>query len=939
MKYRSLILCHFLFMSIFTLNAQITNQWVATTSGINYFFARDIASDKQGNTYLCGGGRDFTIAQIDPNGIQKWYDKYNANGLGNTDNLAKKIVVDENGDIYATGSISQELYISTVDIITIKYNSSGNRIWVKTYKGPGGLNDAANDIIIDKEGFIYVAGYSSGVVTNKDMIIIKYDKNGNQIWIKTYSGSGNIDDQIDAIKIDSQNNIIVAGTIYVNGNKQDCIIIKYDKNGNQIWAKSYDDSQHGDNYGQVLAIDSEDNIYVGGYESFFNTSQSNFFTIKYDSNANKLWEYHCPNTFRTSRISNLLIYSDSVILLGYYQLVSLTNINVDWLIISLNKTSGLTSWSKSFNGNGNGWDTPSKILLLNNIVLCVGDVEGAGTGYDLYLVGLDLNGNTIFTEVYNSPENLNDFCASVVKDNNNNIYMGGYKTNNFTATGLVVKYKIAASTLSAPNLISPQNNSQRIELNPTLSWTSVNGAVSYRLQVTTNANFSSTIFDQSGITSTSKLISGLLNNTTYYWRVNATDGNVTSDWSEVWSFTTQSISQWQSTNWPVQNLGIQAIATNSQNHIFVCTATDGIYRSTDLGNTWIKLNNGLAFNNIASISIDKSDRIFIGTHGDGVYFSNNNGNSWSKIGLGTIRVNKIFALNNYVFAGDGFNCTGVYRTSNLGSSWTNVQNGLGVCTGNVIITKDGLVFGGSGIEGMYKSTDYGNTWQQINNGLTSTNIATMVADNLGNIFVGTQTNIYTGMQGKGIFKTTNNGMSWQNLTNGITTNEISQLAVSSNGILFTSGAGNQAIFKSTNSGNTWNQFNQGLPNPADVGPIGITKSGYIFAAINNKIYKYFDQTTDIKSNEEVGFEYKLSQNFPNPFNPSTTIQFSIPHSQFVNLKVYDVLGREVSTLVNEEKLPGNYEVKFDGSNLPSGIYFYRLQAGSFSQTKKLLLLK
>ena len=85
--------------------------------------------------------------------------------------------------------------------------------------------------------------------------------------------------------------------------------------------------------------------------------------------------------------------------------------------------------------------------------------------------------------------------------------------------------------------------------------------------------------------------------------------------------------------------------------------------------------------------------------------------------------------------------------------------------------------------------------------------------------------------------------------------------------------------------------------------------------------------------------FNISQNYPNPFNPTTTISFLIPRTEFVSLKVYDLLGREVATLVNEEKLPGHYEVEFNGMNLPSGVYFYRLQAGNFSQTKKLLLLK
>jgi hypothetical protein len=83
----------------------------------------------------------------------------------------------------------------------------------------------------------------------------------------------------------------------------------------------------------------------------------------------------------------------------------------------------------------------------------------------------------------------------------------------------------------------------------------------------------------------------------------------------------------------------------------------------------------------------------------------------------------------------------------------------------------------------------------------------------------------------------------------------------------------------------------------------------------------------------------LSQNYPNPFNPSTTIKFELPNTSHVSLNVYDILGREVSVLVNERKAPGSYEVKFDGSNLASGVYFYRLQTESFVDTKKLLLLR
>ena len=105
-----------------------------------------------------------------------------------------------------------------------------------------------------------------------------------------------------------------------------------------------------------------------------------------------------------------------------------------------------------------------------------------------------------------------------------------------------------------------------------------------------------------------------------------------------------------------------------------------------------------------------------------------------------------------------------------------------------------------------------------------------------------------------------------------------------------------------------------------------------------------DIAVDVSEKQNLPDSYILTQNYPNPFNPTTTINYSIPAETTrrvvsTTLKVYDILGREVITLVNEQKSPGNYEVTFDGSKLSSGVYLYRLQSGSFSQTKKLVLKK
>ena len=83
----------------------------------------------------------------------------------------------------------------------------------------------------------------------------------------------------------------------------------------------------------------------------------------------------------------------------------------------------------------------------------------------------------------------------------------------------------------------------------------------------------------------------------------------------------------------------------------------------------------------------------------------------------------------------------------------------------------------------------------------------------------------------------------------------------------------------------------------------------------------------------------MQQNYPNPFNPQTKIRFELKSASYTELKIYDLLGREVKTLVKENLRPGGYEVSFNASNLPSGVYFYRLNAEDFTETKKMVLIK
>jgi hypothetical protein len=184
---------------------------------------------------------------------------------------------------------------------------------------------------------------------------------------------------------------------------------------------------------------------------------------------------------------------------------------------------------------------------------------------------------------------------------------------------------------------------------------------------------------------------------------------------------------------------------------------------------------------------------------------------------------------------------------------------------------------------------------------------------------------------------------WQQ-TNGPYGGTIQSFAINSSGNIFAGTVG--GVYRSTDNGNNWTQINTGLTSNI-VNSLAINSSGNIFAGtLGGGVYRSVKSTTSIKEiNKNIPSSFVLEQNYPNPFNSSTIIRFTISKSTIVNLKIYDVLGREVETLVDEKLNPGQYEVKWDmsgrknNSSGSSGIYMYRMKAGEFVEMKKLLYLK
>ena len=234
---------------------------------------------------------------------------------------------------------------------------------------------------------------------------------------------------------------------------------------------------------------------------------------------------------------------------------------------------------------------------------------------------------------------------------------------------------------------------------------------------------------------------------------------------------------------------------------------------------------------------------------------------------------------------------------------------------------------------MLKTTNGGSNWTMHSMGTSSALLGITFIDEYNGIVVG---------QNGLILKTSDGGDTWF-YRNSATSKDLNKVAFidALNGTI----AGNYGtILNTTDGGNTWSsQISKTNKNLYDVCLTSsftryvVGENGTILKTINGGIITELEE--DPNSNSNSAKSYYLSQNYPNPFNPSTRIHYSVISTQIVSVNVYDLLGREIETLVNEEKLAGEYEVEFNGANLPSGIYFYQLKAGDYIETKKMVLIR
>lgn len=274
----------------------------------------------------------------------------------------------------------------------------------------------------------------------------------------------------------------------------------------------------------------------------------------------------------------------------------------------------------------------------------------------------------------------------------------------------------------------------------------------------------------------------------------------------------------------------------------------------------------------------------------------------------------------------------LFKSTDNGLTWVQKDSiQLGEPRGLVMAT-DTKVLMGTAFDGVYRSITGGDHWWPVDT--TSHLIGSRYTNALGKSREG---NIYAAQSYK-VMRSTDGGNSFQSFATPSGNVTINAMCVVADNEIYIATDDKKVYFSNT-GGTSWQLMTTGIPVGANVYALGMISGKLYAATYAYGVFYYEPDAVSVSNGSEFVKGFSLKQNFPNPFNPSTKINFTIPKSSFVTLNVFDAAGKKVASLVNDFKSAGEYDINFNAAELSAGVYFYKLQAEGFTETKKMILTK
>ncbi len=387
----------------------------------------------------------FSILILTNVSFSQWNANYTAPEFGDDNNSSAKgkdVNKDGSGGCYVSGYV---LHTATGnDIILIKYNSSGDTVWTRTYNGSANGDDQAIGSVVDASGNIFVTGYATITGRSTEIVVLKYNSSGSLLWSATYGGSNNnTEDRALGICVDASGNCYITGYTTDGGGKAAVITLKYNSGGSLQWAQREPGPNNLDGKGMGIAVDASSNVYVTGYTKT-NAGGNDIFTVKYNSAGAKQWSQVYNGTVNgDDQAMGIAVDASSNVYVAGYVTVNVANSNTDCALLKYN-SAGTLQWIKTNNGQGNGEDKALGIAVdpSDGCIYTTGHSKNPNNNNDYITLKYNSAGVQQWLATYNGSGNDDDQAFAVVLSRSNNMTQSvvvtggswGYNNNHDFAT-------------------------------------------------------------------------------------------------------------------------------------------------------------------------------------------------------------------------------------------------------------------------------------------------------------------------------------------------------------------------------------------------------------------------------------------------------------------------------------------------------------------------